>query len=284
MEDYSNDVTQQLSQEESQRLISDQGTMGDYSRYEMYGSMSSVLGTRENQQDSCYVNITDQTYAVGIVCDGMGGLAGGEIASQSAVKMFIEDFEEIRYSQQNFCDFFRSEMIDIDTMVANLKDEYGDYLHAGTTLVAVSVTDGYLQWISVGDSKIYIIRGDDMVCVTKEHNYFLLLNEQLAEGQISEEEYNWEAKRGEALISYLGMGNVSLMDFNPNPLKLRDGDILLLCSDGLYKALSEDQIYSIIRKNPVNIEKTLQELQEEAHLASPRVQDNTSIVMLLYRE
>lgn len=149
--------------------------------------------------------------------------------------------------------------------------------------MGVVIKNGFLQWISVGDSKIYVIRRDDMVCVTKEHNYLMLLNKQLEEGTIDEEEYAREVKRGAALISYLGMGNVNLMDANPNPLPLEDGDIVVLCSDGLYKALSDAQIYEIISKNADDLEAAVQELQMQAQISAGRVQDNTSIVVLSYR-
>ena len=139
--------------------------------------------------------------------------------------------------------------------------------------MGVAIKNGFLQWISVGDSKIYVIRRDDMVCVTKEHNYLMLLNKQLEEGTIDEEEYAREVKRGAALISYLGMGNVNLMDANPNPLPLEDGDIVVLCSDGLYKALSDAD----------DLEAAVQELQMQAQISAGRVQDNTSIVVLSYR-
>jgi len=284
MENNSKEITQQLTLEDVEKMLSQIELIPDTNQKEILSGMSSVLGTRESQQDSCYVESGPGGNAVGIVCDGMGGLSGGEFASQNAVKTFVEDFEEIRYETDNYYDFFRNEMVDIDIMISHLKDDQGRYLNAGTTLVAVAVTDGYLQWVSVGDSKIYIIRGNDMVCVTKEHNYFMLLNDKLLEGSITDEEYQKEARRGAALISYLGMGNVSLMDLNPNPLQLLDGDIVLLCSDGLYKALSEDEIYAIVKKDPLNIEQTLQKLQSEAKKASVTAQDNTSIVMLLYRE
>jgi serine/threonine protein phosphatase PrpC len=99
---------------------------------------------------------------------------------------------------------------------------------------------------------------------------------------ISEADYAAESKRGAALISYLGMGNVSLMDLNPNPLQLQDNDVILLCSDGLYKALSDDRIFNIVTNYPGDPEKILRVLQEEAFLASPHSQDNTSIVILIY--
>lgn len=73
------------------------------------------------------------------------------------------------------------------------------------------------------------------------------------------------------------------MDANPNPLPLEDGDIVVLCSDGLYKALSDAQIYEIISKNADDLEAAVQELQMQAQISAGRVQDNTSIVVLSYR-
>lgn len=121
-------------------------------------------------------------------------------------------------------------------------------MSAGTTLVAVSVVDGYMQFISVGDSKIYVLRNGQLRTMNREHNYYLILDEQYRRGEITQDDYLREGARGEALISYLGMGNISIMDANPIPISLIDGDIIILCSDGLYKSLSEEQIAAIIRK------------------------------------
>ncbi|MCD8021083.1 MAG: protein phosphatase 2C domain-containing protein [Clostridiales bacterium] len=276
------EITLELPNDEQYRLM--QGACeAPVDEYILAGQVSTVIGTRESQQDSCYVSVNGNS-AIGIVCDGMGGLNGGEIASQNATLMFVQDFEQVRYYTNNYYNFFCNEMVDIDTMVAELTDSNGDLLAAGTTLVAVAVIDGHMQFISVGDSKIYMIRGDKMACLNREHNYFLILNEQLVRGDITPEDYAREQSRGAALISYLGMGNVNLMDANPQPMELVDGDIIILCSDGLYKALSEEQIFAIIKKNPINLEQMLAELQEEASRASTYSQDNTSIVLLTYRK
>ena len=214
IEDNSMERTAELTPAESETLLRGHVWQQPENENLVCGAISSVIGARENQQDSCYMDIEPDGNSIGIVCDGMGGLKGGEIASQQAVCMFVED---------------------------------------------------------------------DMVCVTKEHNYLMLLNKQLEEGTIDEEEYAREVKRGAALISYLGMGNVNLMDANPNPLPLEDGDIVVLCSDGLYKALSDAQIYEIISKNADDLEAAVQELQMQAQISAGRVQDNTSIVVLSYR-
>lgn len=281
IEDSSAEITLELTPEENERNM-----MGNilWNRDMIVESaISSVIGARESQQDSCYVDVEEDGNAIGIICDGMGGLAGGEIASQNAVRMFIEDYEQVRHELTNFYSFFLEEMIEIDSMVAELTDEAGNLLSAGTTLVAVSVKNGNFQWISVGDSKIYILRGDSVYSMAMEHNYLTLLNQRLREGSISEEEYASEVGRGAALISYLGMGNISLMDAYPQPIPLMDGDIILLCSDGLYKALTERQITETVHSYPGNLDAAASALQEQAAMVAGVTQDNTSIVMLSYR-
>lgn len=281
IEDSSTEITVELTPEENKRNM--MGNILWNGEMIVESAISSVIGARESQQDSCYVDVEEDGNAIGIICDGMGGLAGGEIASQNAVRMFIEDYEQVRHEYTNFYSFFLEEMIEIDSMVAELTDEAGNLLSAGTTLVAVSVKNGNVQWVSVGDSKIYILRDNQLYSMAREHNYLALLNQRLQEGSISEEEYASEVGRGAALISYLGMGNISLIDAYPNPLELMDGDIILLCSDGLYKALTEQQITEIIHNYSGNLDAAVTALQEQAAMAAGRTQDNTSIVMLSYR-
>ena len=88
----------------------------------------------------------------------------------------------------------------------------------------------------------YIFSDNELHCIVREHNYLLMLNELYTSGQITIEQYRHEQSDAEALISYLGMGNVSLMDTEERPLRLLSGDIVLICSDGLYKTLSDQQI------------------------------------------
>ncbi|MDO5145540.1 MAG: protein phosphatase 2C domain-containing protein [Eubacteriales bacterium] len=255
----------------------------DHPKYKVVGHLSTVVGTRANQQDACYVSVEKDSNAIGVVCDGMGGMWGGEIASRVALQTFVEDFEGVRYRENDFYNFFCEEMKKIDQIVADLEDDGGRALSAGTTFLAASIVENRLRFVSVGDSKLYIIRGEKIQCVNREHNYLMLLKEQYQRGEITGEVFWREKSKGAALISYLGMGNVDMIDVTPRCFRLREGDIVVLCSDGLYKALTEDQILAIVRKNPIHLEKTLQELQTEAKTASGISQDNTSIVMMSCR-
>ena len=243
-------------------------------------AMSSIVGTRQYQQDSMYGEILSGNEAFAIVCDGMGGLNGGEIASQTAIIALLDQYAK-RSRKQNIPLFFNQAAKKADETVASLKDEDGKLLSAGTTIVAAIVRDGQLYWLSVGDSKISFIRDQKMVALNREHNYRLQLDSMRENGEISEEKYEKEMEHGEALISYLGIGNLQLMDINIQPFSLQGKDKILLCSDGLYKCLSEQEIMQTVIQED-DIEKAVAELIRQVETSGVRHIDNTSIVMMSY--
>lgn len=240
-------------------------------------SASSIIGTRKYQQDSYGYADTDKG-CLAIVCDGMGGLAGGERASALGVRTMLEDFIRTPFSDAPA--FLKQEAEKIDEMVFLLRDENGRQLGAGTTMVAVYIKDDKLNFISVGDSKIYILRSHIMSCLVREHNYRLILDEQLRRGGISREDYARESVQAEALISYLGIGDLSLIDSNQEPLTLYPGDVILLCSDGVYKTLSEDMIHAVLEDNYFDSDRAAEELTSSAMRYAGRSQDNTTAVLV----
>ena len=96
--------------------------------------------------------------------------------------------------------------------------------------------------------------------------------------------YNSEISRGEALTSYLGVGNVSLVDKNETVFQLKTDDILLLCSDGLYKTLSEEQIEAVVSESGGNIAIAGERLLKTAGRWGRNGQDNTTAVLLKISE
>lgn len=240
---------------------------------------SSIIGTRQYQQDA-YGCIETPMGCLAIVCDGIGGLQGGEKASQLVVRGLLEDY--IRQTDGDIRRFLRVEAIKLDKRVAHITGDQGEPLSAGTTLAAVHVRDGKMSWVSVGDSKIYVLRGGELHCIVREHNYRLLLNELLMNGKLTKEQYHAEERQAEALISYLGVGELSLIDTDEKPLQLLAGDKVLLCSDGLYKSLSDDKIKAIIADNDFDLQRAADELTASALRVSPKAQDNTTVVLLRY--
>lgn len=251
-------------------------------RDNMKVGMSSVIGRRESQQDAVAVsdpNPTDFSEPwFGILCDGMGGMSGGELASSLCIEMMLNAFVE---NKSPIPEFFRNSIVSADIAVANIKDANGNYLGAGSTFVGVVIQNNDLYWASVGDSHIYVLRDNEMALVTNEHNYMMELMKSVKRGEITLEEAKSNPKR-EALISYMGMGDVSLMDVIEKPFFLKRGDIILLSSDGLYRALSDEEIFNIIRMCGDNMQLAADQLTEYAMSKNFKYQDNTSVVLIKY--
>lgn len=243
---------------------------------------SSIIGSRDYQQDSLEYRLREDEF-LGAVCDGMGGMSGGELASQLAIEILMEQFESIPYPMSNVSFFLYQTAKKMDLAVADLEDETGKPIQGGTTVVAVYIHKNKLYYMSVGDSKIYVIRNKKMVSITREHNYKLILDQSLRENAISKEEYEEEMKRGEALISYLGMGNVKLIDINQNPFLLQEGDMILLCSDGLYKSFSDREIQDILELGSENFEQLATVLTETVLKYGKKPLDNCSILLVKYQ-
>lgn len=248
----------------------------------------SAVGNRDYQQDAVYVTPSKilasnkKTRVLAMVCDGMGGMADGGKASRTAIQMMVQGF--LKVEKEPVFDipvFFRQGILAADRAIAEFPKENGR--GSGTTMVACIAEDNKLYWASVGDSRIYIIRGRQIQQVTRDHNYWLRLQEKVAAGEITMEAAMADRKK-EALISYLGMGNVSLMDINMTPFEMQYGDIVMLCSDGITKTLPDSQIKDIIIADAVKPEQKAEALVEAATHANSHSQDNTSVVLIHYEE
>ena len=245
------------------------------------------LGTRSSQQDAHFVSQTASSdaglpiKAFGVLCDGMGGLEDGEKASRIAVDLFSAALEGIT-GEESIERIFMDEIHKIDASIcAACGFDPGGMPRSGTTLSAVLIYGQNLYWASVGDSRIYILRGEDMVQVSRDHNYAMILNDYVRQGKLSAEEAKGHPKKG-ALISFVGSGQVRYIDLNTAPFVLSPGDIVLLCSDGLIKSLSDAEIHKIIRRNYGDMDAAAKELTRLAFDTGDGAKDNTSVILMQY--
>ncbi len=244
---------------------------------------SSIIGTREYQQDRFGFQEKDDVL-LAVVCDGMGGLKGGEQASEISVQTLLNDFIETEVAPHSYNDFLFREAKRLDRIVYSLKDASGKRLEAGTTIVSIVIADHFINWLSVGDSKIYFIRDNQIYDMVPQHNYKMTLDNLLNAGKITRQKYQSEIGRGEALISFLGIGNVSVIEVNRHPFRLNEGDMIVLCSDGLYKRLSDEQILAVIQDNYFDCQRAADTLTRTAmEYSNGKSQDNTTVIIATYR-
>ena len=247
---------------------------------------SIILGTRKEQQDALYVSDTtffageENADAFAVVCDGMGGLANGSKASKTAAAILSGLYKNSR-PIANADTFYRNAIARAQSEVGALSASGSGGQRAGTTLVSAIIQNDKLYTASVGDSRIYIVRNGQIKMLTRDHNYYLLLKEQLKNGQITEEQLN-SATQKEALISYIGMPELKIIDIMSSPLQLVDGDVILLCSDGLTKALTKEEICDIIFENADKLQDCAGMLTAAAQRKKPKGLDNTSVILLKY--
>ena len=241
-------------------------------------SSISLLGDRKSQQDTLdYRPIGLKMLAA--VCDGMGGLNGGARASSEACRGFFEEWEQadILHGQPDLTAIARR----LDRRVAALADRDGLPLDGGSTLTAVVLFQNHLNWVSVGDSRIGLLRRGKLVWLNRLHNYRLELDEALAAGEISPAEYKQELPKGHALLSYLGCGGLPYIDCSRTDLE--PDDLLLLCSDGFYDLLPGADLTELLLGLNRNLDNLPQLLAPRLSQVSGSM-DNASAVVIRYIE
>lgn len=243
------------------------------------------IGSREVQQDAIR---TDDDYAyaesnkmISVLCDGMGGLDGGEIASRLCADTLYDAFYSVGVADTDISSFYEFVIREIDKDVNNLKDRNGMPLKAGTTLISSIIINGKLYLASVGDSRIYFLRNNGIKCLTLDHNYKMILDQKVKNGLITEAQAKADPQK-EALVSFLGIGGLKYIDINQKPIELNRGDYIILCSDGLYRTLNDQEMLKIVTKSGNDMQSAAELLVNSAIEKKKKHQDNTSVITIKY--
>lgn len=248
---------------------------------------SSHIGRRKNQQDAYgFSDFEDMLFiahggVLAVVCDGIGGLEKGEEASRLAVKTLLDCYMA-KPAEESVPAALEKAIAMANREVIQLAMQTGNDGNVGTTLVAAIVYQDELFWRSAGDSRIYLHRDDKLTQLSRDHTYAQELAKNQKDNDMSLEDVA-NHPDGNALVSYLGVGENIDFDQNKGPVKLQSGDVLLICSDGVYNDLNDAEIIESLRHSDAM--KAALELQHKTLDKQLINQDNlTAIVLRLQTE
>jgi serine/threonine protein phosphatase PrpC len=204
---------------------------------------------RKVNQDAFLI---DEELGFFIVADGMGGHAGGEIASQETVDAVhdmivrnrgqIEDFAGKPISQESshaICRLLESSVQSATYMVYGMAEQSPAHQGMGTTVSAMLIAGAFAITAQVGDSRIYCVRDGETLQLTEDHT---LVNWQIREGVITREQAEHAPYKN---IITRAVGSKDYVDVDTQILSVRVNDQFLLCSDGLHGYLERDEISEI---------------------------------------
>lgn len=241
------------------------------------GAISDIGKVRDKNQDAYYVS-SKNDLGLYIVADGMGGHKSGEIASLMALETVKNQFLKFDAKTDNKADILK--LIKASIEEANIKIylkslETLECQGMGTTMTLAYIFKDNILLGHVGDSRAYIIKDGNMIQITEDHSY---INELLKNGTITEEEAKTHPKKN-MITRAIGTSSKIEVDIIEEKYKL--GDILLICSDGLYNMLEEKEINSVF-----NRDKSMQESCEIlAAMANEKGGlDNITVVAIKFDE
>lgn len=196
--------------------------------------------SRQQNQDSFHLEVHHESeQAVCVICDGMGGARAGNIASELAVGVFVEEMRlalKPGMSQRSMRAALRAAVRAANEKVYEKSRPGSEYAGMGTTLVGSVVTPGLAVVANVGDSRAYIIDREGIERVTRDHS---LVEDLLARGELSHEEAKNHPSRN--LITR-ALGTDEDVHCDIYIIDMRPGDYLLLCSDGLTNTVEDQEI------------------------------------------
>lgn len=234
---------------------------------------SSRIGGRKYNQDRVAYAYSDRALLL-VLADGMGGHMHGEVAAHLAVKAFVGAFEQAALPRVPEPDAFLREIMQRAHMdiIRHAREQMLPG-NPGTTCVVALVQDGQVHWAHAGDSRLYLLRGREVVARTRDHSVV----QQWADwGVIKPEEMRTHPDRNRITNCLGGVEDMFYVESGP-AAPLQSGDVLLLCSDGLWGPLNDAELAAELLDTP--LPETLDQLMSKAlGREGPRADNATAVV------
>ena len=199
-----------------------------------YGA-TNVGKVRKNNEDAFKISNKDKIY---LLADGMGGHLGGEFASSMAV----QELEKLLVDVKDKAEIKEAiEEVNRKIYQKSLEDE--NLSGMGTTLSLIKILDDHLYFANIGDSRIYCLKGKDLIQLTIDDSY---VNYLLEVGAITSDQAKDHPKKNVLLKA---LGTTEDIEVFVQEVQWEEDDLYLLCSDGLTNMLEEEEIQEIISYN-----------------------------------
>ncbi len=206
-----------------------------------------------------------------VVADGMGGAQAGEVASRIAVESFQGGLEDSSEPEAALATLART----ANSRIHELSHSHAEQAGMGTTLTAIYVGEGDVSIAHVGDSRAYRLRNGELLRLTDDHS---LVDELLRQGRLTPEEAVEHPQRS---VITRALGPEGAVEVDTHSYSARDGDVYLLCSDGLTTMLPEDRLAEVLRGHPA-LRDAGEALIAAANEAGGR--DNITVVLMRLEE
>ena len=229
-------------------------------------AVSHVGKIRANNQDSGYAG----NYLF-VVADGMGGHAGGDVASAIVVKRLAE--ADRLYTSPNDAEFaLHAAILAANSLLAETVFEHSELTGMGTTVSGIVRVGTSIAIAHIGDSRIYLLRDGELKQITADHTFVQRLVDS---GRITPEEAAVHPRRS-VLMRVLGDVDAS-PEIDTTVMSTRAGDRWLICSDGLSSYVSEDKMLAVLESTAEPKEAADKLVKESLDQGAP---DNVTIVLV----
>jgi protein phosphatase len=241
----------------------------------------ATMGARPYQEDSALVWAPDpdgeNDRLLAVLADGMGGHAGGALASRTVCETFLATY--LVSAGDPVRERLAAALDAANTAIADKVNEAPQLDGMGSTLIGAAFGDDGLEWISVGDSPMYLVRRDEIAVLNEDHSLAPALDQLAAEGKISAAEARNNPRR-HMLRSAVAGDEIEMVDISRRPLVLHPGDWVVLASDGIH-TLEGEEIVRILRgfadDGPHAVAAAL---IREVEAARDDYQDNTTVLVV----
>jgi PPM family protein phosphatase len=235
----------------------------------------SLLGDREDNQDRVTVSAAEQA-ALMVVIDGMGGHSDGSRAADTALKSLLESFRQTSLPMFDPLGFLHLALSRAHDDVAKLGNGQTIDTRPRATTAVCLVQEGAAFWAHIGDSRVYHLRHGRILQRTRDHSHVELL---LREGKITEEELPTHPMRNFVECCLGGDPAIPEMTVSGRNV-LQPGDVLLLCTDGIWSNLRDGDIAGFFREDSQELRAWLEALGRRAVQASAPFSDNSTAAVL----